>query len=138
MTEEQFRPFNILFLSMLMGQVLMLGVIYFGLGVTHQGDIFAMIVPFVILGGIGAAYFIYQSRKAQGAELDDIDEKIVHYRSSFILRAALIEGPTLLGIVGYFLDGNPTYLMYIGAGLLAFIFFRPSIAEFERDYLSKI
>jgi hypothetical protein len=87
-----------------------------------------------ILGAAGAAYFLNRQRRVQGVNLETLDEKAQHYRFSVIVRSAILEGANLLAIIAAMMDLNMTYLLYFIVGLLAFLFFRPSINEFCKAY----
>ena len=130
-----FNQLNIIFLSMLAGQVLLLGIIHFVVGVSpDQDDSMIIIIPVILASAMVGAYMIYQNRKGQAAELETLEEKVAHYRSSAMLRLALMEGAVLLSIIAYFLEGNTMYLSYIAVGIMTFGYYRPSEAEFEKDY----
>ena len=134
MHTEKFQQINVLYLSLLMGQLMALAAIYLALQPENQGDTFALIIPLSIIGGLLGAYLLYQQRKADGREIEEEEQQIEHYRVSVIQRSFLLEAPNILTIIAYFLDGNPMYLMYFAVGIAAFLYFRPSESEFERDY----
>jgi len=91
-------------------------------------------VPPVILAGAGSAYLLNRERQAQLGHLTGLAAKAEHYRASVIIRSALMEGANLFAIIAALIDVNMTYLLYFAVGLLAFVYFRPSEAEFSRAY----
>ena len=131
---EKFQQINVLYLSLLMGQLMALAAIYFAFQPENRGDTFALVIPLAIVGGLVGAYLLYQKRKEEGRAIEGEEKKIEHYRISIILRSFLLEAPNLLAIIAYFLDGNSMYLVYFAVGIAAFLYFRPSETEFERDY----
>lgn len=135
-----FQQLNILYLALLAGQLLFCGVAYFLIYnnmTDHQPPddaLFKTLVPLFILGGAGAAYFLNRRRQVQGGELDSLEAKAQHYRSSVIIRSALMEGANLFAIVAGLLQQDLLYLLYFAVGVLAFVYFRPSKQNFIREY----
>lgn len=134
---KRFKSLNILFLAFLAGQVIMSAIFSYLVLQEKQNTsdaLFGMFVPFVIVAAVGLSYFIYNKRKVEGADLDDGEEKINHYFQTSILRMALLEGPILMILTFMFLDGDLNYLIYVGIGIVAFIYFRPGQPQFISDY----
>ena len=135
--EKRFKSLNILFLAFAAGQVIMSAIFSFLVRQNQANSsepAFGMIVPFIIVAAIGGAYFIYNKRKEEGAQLDGGVEKIDHYFQTSILRMALLEGPILMILIFMYLDADLNYLMYVGIGIAAFIYFRPGQQQFVSDY----
>ena len=134
-----FQQLNIIFLALLGGQVAFAAVAYSlndpsQLNYDSDSQGLGFVLPIIMLSAIAVAFWIYNQRKVQGAALNDVSAKAAHYRSSAIIRLGLTEGPNLLAVVLFLLEGNLTFLMYFGIGLLAFFFFRPSKDKFITDY----
>lgn len=55
------------------------------------------------------------------------------YQSATIVRLALLEGPSLFGIVGFLLTGNLIFLGISGALIACFIYQRPTRQKIEDD-----
>ncbi|MCB1319297.1 MAG: hypothetical protein KDK34_03530 [Leptospiraceae bacterium] len=135
-----FRQINTLYYSMLGGQVLFAVVAVFLL--EHPQAFrsgwpaapLGLVLPLVAVGALGAAFFINRKRLAEGSAESDLEAKLAHYRSTVIVRSALVEGMTLMSIVFFMLELNTTYLVFFGLGLLVFLYFRPSGDEFSRYY----
>ncbi len=61
-------------------------------------------------------------------------EKLEHYRNLIIIRCAMVEGGNLMALILALLSGQGFFFMLFLAGLIAFVYFRPSKAEFMRDF----
>ncbi len=135
-----FQQLNVLYYALLVGQVLFAAVVYFLLSndmtdhALPDASLFQWLVPPVIMAGAGAAYLLNRQRQAQLDQLADLPAKTDHYRSSVIIRSALMEGANLFAVIAALIDVNMTYLFYFAVGLLAFIYFRPSKDEFSSAY----
>ena len=134
--KSSFQQTNRIYLALLGGQMFFAAIIFFVLG-TNENPVdtgLGLALPFVMLGGMGAGYWIYNQRAIQGASLSSVSEKIMHYRVSNIIRLAMTEGPNLLALVMVLLEGQTSYWLYFAAGILAFLYFRPSKDKFFSDY----
>ena len=72
----------------------------------------------------------------QISKLDDknsLKEKLAGYQTALIIRFAIAEGPSLLGIAGYMLSGNVIYLILVGINVLYFILIRPTKDQMAED-----
>ncbi len=135
---NDFKSLQIIYFALLIGQ---LGVAVFlifatGLsGTTNSDQIFRFIVPIMLVGGIFGSYLIYNKKREEGAALNSLEEKVFHYRTSTILRCAIMEGVVLTSLVFFFLEGGASYyLLFAAIGLAVFFTFRPTIAAFTSDY----
>lgn len=137
--KEHFKQINILWLSLLVGQLLFFVIVYFLITekAEDSADIFQTLVPAVLLGALGGVYFLSKKRSQEGASLDGLQTKADHYRVTIIMRSALLEGANLLAVIGMLLDNPPTYLPYFAVGIAAFLYFRPSVNRFIQDYQLK-
>lgn len=139
--KEVFKSTQILYLALLMGQMLFAGVVYFLLTpdnlnevTTAPSSIFQNILPFVMVSSIGLAFYLYKIRLQQVPSMQDLSEKITHHRTTNIIRWAFIEGANFFALVVAMLEGTPFYLIYFGLGLLVFVFMRPTVNGFAKDY----
>lgn len=140
--KEQFRQINILYLALAGGQVAICAVLIFLLNQRDTNavaedasmEIYKMIIPFIVLFGVGAAWYMNRLRIAQGATLKSLEEKVQHFRTTVITRSALIEGPNLLVLILAFLLNQMTYFAFFALGFAAFLYFRPTVDQFIRDY----
>lgn len=135
-----FRQTNILYYALLLGQILFCLVAVFALDSAQPrqsgwpGEPFGMIVPIMMVGLFGVAFLLNNKRLAIGAGEPDLDAKVAHYRTTVIIRSALVEGANLLSVVCFLLENNTTFLIFFACGMLVFLYFRPSVNEFMQHY----
>ncbi len=142
--KEQIKQINILYFALFSGQILLAVVMIFLINTASTVETEAvntvdssmtMIAAMISVTAIGLAFFLYNKRKVEGAGLKaNLETKLAHYRASFILRAALIEGANLVAILFYFIEGNLFYLILFVIGIAAFLFIRPSVRQISEDY----
>lgn len=144
--QAQFQSMNMIHMAMLTGQVMIAGILYFVIGgvssvtegLVMEGGIDTMVLVgvAVFMAASSASFLLYNKRKQEGAKLTGgLMEKIKHYRSSFILRAALLEGPNLTLLVFYFfVTSNIVLLGLFAIGLGLFGLAKPSADRFAQDY----
>jgi divalent metal cation (Fe/Co/Zn/Cd) transporter len=129
-----------LFYALLSGQVLFAGILIAWKGIPQKlgriptDDYFTLIGITVIFSSIGVAYWINEQRKREGATRGNLTEKLEHYRNLVIIRSALVEGGNLMALVFAFFSGQGFFFLLFLAGLMAFLYFRPSKGEFTRDF----
>lgn len=139
-TKELFRQINILYFALLAGQILFCTVVVFAIldPETRQTGWpeapFGLLVPVLLAGIIPLVFFINNRQLQQAPAQENLSAKIGHYRTLVILRSALIEGANLFCLVVLLLENNSTFLIFFGAGLLLFLYFRPSVNEFLQHY----
>lgn len=135
-----FKQINVLYLALLAGQVMFaVTVLYVGgipksLGQLNFDQPMLLMSIAVTFFSIIAAYSINEKRKTAGAQLGSFDEKLEHYRGVVIVRCALTEGANLMALVMAMLSKEGFFFVLFGVGLLAFLYFRPSVPEFSRSY----
>jgi hypothetical protein len=131
-----------LYLALLAGQVLFCLVVVVlvnsGQGPGEAGaygDLLKTVAPLMLIAALGGAYFLTKKRKQEGALLPGINEKAAHYRALVITRSGLLEGANLVVLVAMLLENDTaTYLPYFVIGILAFLYFRPSVNRFITEY----
>ncbi|MDX2302421.1 MAG: hypothetical protein NW226_06450 [Microscillaceae bacterium] len=134
-SKQYLTSLTIIHLGLLMGQVIF-GVIAFFLNsqedFSTEGDnsdlrnIFIYLVPFLILSGVSAGFFMMRSRLSMIQQKNSLAEKLQEYRTVLIMKYALMEGPALVALVAYLLTAD---LMFLGLAALVIVFFvleRPS------------
>lgn len=138
--KETFRQINIIYYALLAGQILFCSVIVFALQDPETRQTgwpeapFGLIVPIVLASLLPLVFFINNRQLQQAAEQENLLSKLAHYRTLVLLRSALIEGANLFCLVCLLLENNSTFLIFFGAGLLLFLYFRPSVNEFLQHY----
>lgn len=129
-----FQQLRLIFLALLGGQLLFCGVVYFLLQEASPApgfDNFQFFIPAFLLVCTGLAFWINNRRLEQGRELKDPVARAENYRSTVILRLALIEGANLFAIIAALISENSSLLLNFAVGLLVFIWFRPREEELE-------
>src|SRR5271168_4082660 len=117
--------------ALLIGQVLF-GIVAFAetkstvFNLKLGSDPFFYIVPFLIVAGMLSGSFLFTQQISKLADKNSLNEKLAGYQKALIVRFAIAEGPSLLGIVGYMLSGNVIYLILVGINVLYFIRIRPT------------
>jgi len=101
---------------------------------STQNSTLTMVTPFLALAAFTAAWFVHKMRTNQGMNQKTLSEKTMHYRTTVLLRSAMIEGGNIILLVAYLLSGRPIHLAWFVAGMLLFFYFRPSPANLVRDY----
>ena len=133
------KTITIIHAALLMGQVLF-GIVSYSIAVNPAvnlkpaNDPLFYIVPVVIIAGIFVGTFLFRQ---QLAKLNDnsstLKEKLGVYQTALIIRYALSEGPSLLGIVAFFTTGNLFYLLLVGFNVIWFIWIRPTKDKIKED-----
>lgn len=134
--KDHLKNLNVLYLALIAGQVLICGIFLF---LTIQGkeeatSHYIFIGPLLSIATITAAFMLYNTHKKQAKKIKDEDEKLLHHRSTNIIRWALLEGGNLINVILFFLEGNYIYLLFFAMGLLAFLMLRPTEKAFKEEY----
>ncbi|MBC6996367.1 hypothetical protein QWY85_20130 [Neolewinella lacunae] len=142
LNKDDFQALNVIFLALVTGQVLFAGVVYYLLQDPEA-------VPDYILGPnqdlylvlayglatVFASRFLDQMRVKSIPTLQNIaGDAFAHYRSSVILRLAVLEGGTLLVITMALITHNGQLLFLVLPLLFAFYLAKPSAEEFAARY----
>jgi len=142
--QKIFRETQILYLALLIGQLIfaiVTAILISGenpiVDMTASGGDYTSLVTmltavFALI--ILATYFINHNRRKQGAQLSSLEAKLGHYRQTVLIRSAMVEGANLLMIIAALVTGAFNYLMYFGLGLLAYLYFRPSVSGIAMEY----
>jgi len=125
--------------TLLAGQVLFAGVayatgikaIYFNARDTR--DVFFFVAPLLAFGGIVAGFFLFKQLITRLTEKADLRSKLTGYQTTFITRAALLEGPSLFNIVAFMLSGNLFYLFISIVLMLILLRSRPTASLIAND-----
>ena len=138
-TAHDFRALGILYLALLLGPLFMLMIILTVDNNEMDGiELFRTIGPVISVLTMALSFVIYNSRKVQGQQIMDVDEKFLHFRTSIILRSALLEGGNLLLIMFMFLDSSDwIYLIFFAVSMGVFILVKPTPSTFITDYKLK-
>lgn len=118
----------LIFIALIMGQLIFAGVTFFVLKppvVANENQVFLYMTIAMIGAGIAGGFGFWSRMKAQLHTAQNLDEKLQRYRSTTIVRMALLEGPNLFGIVAYMLTGNQIILGIAVGGIVAFATYVP-------------
>ncbi len=127
-SKEYFKALQIVYFALIAGQVLF-GLLTFYLIQTglFDGDqkelrnIFIYIVPVFVVGGLFGSSILFKKGLNSAKEKTSLYEKMSDYRSTLIVRYALLEGPSFFGIVVFLITGD--YLFLGMSGLIIAVFF---------------
>ncbi|MBK8555614.1 MAG: hypothetical protein IPL65_07520 [Lewinellaceae bacterium] len=118
------QSLSVLFYSLLGGQLLVGLVLYFFFPPVPEAgpdDVFQFVLPVVLVSCIGLSLLLAPKRIAMAKEAQTLEAKLLGYRSAWVMRWALVEGGTLLCLVGYFfVSGNILFLVMAGVGIVFF------------------
>ncbi|MBX2870583.1 MAG: hypothetical protein KTR30_00730 [Saprospiraceae bacterium] len=141
--KDQFQNLNLMFAALSLGQVLFLLIIlYVVWGETNTGSTLPIdkqtLLIIGALGFLGIAYAArglgnYFRNKAV-KEKQPLEQKVSAYRSSLIMRWALVEGFNLFILIMAFLQQDKSMLLLFGAGLIVFFSLKPSTTAFAEAY----
>ncbi len=122
---QYFRALQILFFSLLFGQIGIISVLYFvrqpvvGEQLLQQDFIIKMLpVGLVLLMGI--AFFLSRKKLESARNQATLKEKLAGYRAASIMKWAPVEGGTLICAVLFFVHNNITFLYFAVAMLVLF------------------
>jgi len=133
---------TILWGSLMLGCVLMSGVIfqmiYQNPDFYNTENFYTSTLMYVAVAiAIGGYFFgnsLYQKKAEEGSKLRSLNEKIHSFRASFVAKAALLEGPTLICILFMFWEQNIYFLLFAIILLVAQYFNRPTNERFINDF----
>ncbi len=125
---------TVLYFALLAGQILVLIVLYFAIprSYTMQGDWLVLLPLLIALPIIGWA--LSRQRMSTARNAADLAAKANTWRMACIMRWAMTEGATLMGLVLFFFsNGHIALLAVAGVNIIYFTFLRPSRDKFVRD-----
>ena len=136
--KENFKSIQVLHLAMT-GGCLMLGfIMVFLIGQEEKAVsltmIFLMVSAMLTLSSVGGSFFLYKNKIKDARNIDGLDKKLENFRTSSIMRWAMIEASTLIAVVFMFVENNYYYLGFFIIGIIALLLTRPSIESFIKDY----
>jgi len=144
--KEHLQQMNILHLALLGGQLMIFVMLYFFLDSPQASEKTTKVAgelggvkgvfPIVYAIVVSTAFQLYNKRKKIGQKLQgSLMEKLAHYRVSFILRAAFIEGANLLVLLLYFFFAKTMlFLVMFASGIVIFLLIRPTANRIIEDY----
>lgn len=128
---------KIIYFALLIGQIIFFAVSYY---LQYSGSIEPEVIPYfkeivllVVLFVVILSYLLPFMMIKKMNTNSSLSDKLNEFRSSFILRMALLEGSNLLLIVYYLLSGNKNALILIAFVFVIEVFHFPS-----KQYIIKI
>ena len=89
-------------------------------------DPFFLVVPASILGGLVFSTLLFKQQLNGLMTKDTNEEKIAGYQAACIVKWALMEGPSTVGLAAFIITGNAYYFSLALLLILYFILQRPS------------
>lgn len=91
------------------------------------------IILILALAGIPASHF-FHSRKTRLIDPESsVYEKLIQYKNSFFVKIATMEALAVLGLLGYMVSADTTFLYVFALLLLAFLINRPGRNSIMRE-----
>lgn len=134
-----FRAIQTTYLALLGGQLIFAFIVYQVLkrgGLPNNLDYpFEWITPLLTFGGLGIAYLLHRQRQKQARTLSfGLSRKVIHYKTSVLMRSAIIEGVNLFPLLAAFVENSLHYMVYFAVGLGLYLFLYPSKQHFIHYY----
>ena len=122
-----FRNLSILHFAMMASQILFAATVI-GVAMVGElpppnaelGQVFVYVLIAVASSGLGLSFVLFNRWVAAAAEKATLSEKLRAYQTAAILRLAMMEAPSLLAIVGFYLTG--IYWFFIVTALVLVVF----------------
>lgn len=136
--QSYLKVIYIIHLALLAGQVMFAIVAFIQVGKTqidikNSNDPFLFVVPILAIGGFIVSNLMFRQQLNSSINKDSLKDKLMGYQTALIIRFALLEGPSLFGIVTYLITGNFLFLIISGLLVLYFISIRPTRVKIEND-----
>ncbi|MEZ4985888.1 MAG: hypothetical protein R2795_12780 [Saprospiraceae bacterium] len=133
------RNIFLLYIALLLGQILFSFVVIFLITqpdkVLTDGSPYTFLGLLVVFLSAGAAWFVNNLRVQQAAMIKGaLADKLMHYRTSIVMRSAMVEAGNLFCVVLALLTSSLTPFLFFCLGLGVFLFFRPQLDEVNRVY----
>jgi len=96
-------------------------------------DPFFLVVPAAILGGLVMSTLLFKQQLNGLMTKETRDEKIVGYQAVCIVKWALLEGPSTVGLVAFIITGNAYYFSLALLLILYFILQKPTLQKMQTE-----
>ena len=141
--DNSFKSIYTIYYALVAGQIMIASAIFYINSSNVYNELsfgwemdnpFHLIIPTLVLAGIVMSTFLYNSRLREGKLQKGFFEKLQHYRTTIIMRSALVEFPNMICIISFFMTQNYFFLILFIFGLAAFLMIRPSVQTFKDNY----
>lgn len=129
-----------IYIALLLGQIIFsLFTVFWitqpGQPFLNEGSNYPFLGLLVVFLAAGAAYYVNQLRlKSINLLQANLAGKTLHYRTSVLMRSAMVEAGNLCCLVLAILEHSLAPLLYFCMGLLVFLYFKPSLNEISSLY----
>jgi hypothetical protein len=96
-------------------------------------DPFFLVVPAAILGGLVMSTLLFKQQLNGLMAKETRDEKIVGYQAVCIVKWALLEAPSTVGLVAFIITGNAYYFSLALLLILYFILQKPTLQKMQTE-----
>lgn len=128
-----FKALSVLFTAFLAGQLIFTALAFylvnsgsFPASSSELQDIFFIMAPALIIAGRLIGNVLYKKKIQQAQNLTTTAPKLDIYRSAFIVRCALLEGPILFAIIAFMLTHTIELLAFVAGGIFLFFLLKPN------------
>ncbi len=136
----QFRSTFLLYIALLLGQIVFCFFVVFMVTqpdrpILKEGSDYPFLALLVIFLAAGAAWYMNQLRIKSIVSLEaNFEGKLLHYRTTVLLRSAMVEAGNLFCLILALLENSLTPLLYFCIGILSFMYFKPNAKEVTELY----
>jgi hypothetical protein len=135
--KEKFKQLQIIFLSLLLGQLAFAIVANYVMinGAISDTGAFIYLVPAVMIVGTVGGFYIFNSnlKKVVASEFT-FEKKFEEYRKNSLVRWAMMEMGNLLAIIAAIIEVKSFYFALLGLGMLIFSTTRPNVVDFSKRF----
>ncbi|GAB3934751.1 hypothetical protein [Mucilaginibacter myungsuensis] len=132
------KTLKLIHLALLLGQVMFGAVAFLQIRNLHfdldfNGQPLMIVVAVLAVSAFTVGNLLFNKQLEAAVSRTSLTEKLSGYQTAMIIRLALIEGPSMLGIVGFLISGNWAYLIVSGVLVFWFVILRPTKDKIETD-----
>jgi F0F1-type ATP synthase membrane subunit c/vacuolar-type H+-ATPase subunit K len=140
-TRDYFSSIKIIFFALLAAQLTFTAVaLYLNIGLPSgeknlesMRGVFLIIALILSLNGLVTGNMIYRSRLRKIVQNPNLNEKLHEFRSTLLIRLAMLEASTLFSLVAYLLTSDLIFIGFAGMTLAYFVFLNPTKATIAFD-----
>lgn len=130
------KQITIIHLALVAGQILF-GIVVFAVGKQHphnsKNDALIYVMPAMAIGSFIVSMLLPKNMISNIKSEQPLLAKLKLYQAAFIVRMALLEGPSLFGITCFLLTNNVVFISISAALVLYAIYQRPTRQKIEDD-----